>query len=341
MLKVGIFGATGYTGAELVRILVRHSHIKINYLSTNQYIGKKFSEVFPAYRNILDIHCSELKTDDIDIDVAFTALPHHEAYKVVKPLLDRGIKVIDLSADFRLKDYERYKEWYGEHPYFGLTKDAVYGLPELFREEIKKTKLVANPGCYPTSAILPLFPLLKENVIHAEGVIVDSKSGVTGAGRGLSLKTHFCEVYGGFKAYNVTKHRHQPEIEEVLSLSGEKVSVLFTPHLLPIKRGILTTAYGHLKSEIDDAVVFEIYNKYYGSEKFVRIFDEELPSIEGVVGSNYCDIGFRIDRKTELIITVSAIDNLTKGASGQAVQNMNIMCGFPEGEALDLPPLFP
>lgn len=341
MLKVGIFGSTGYTGAELVRILVRHSHIKITYLSTNQYIGKKFSEIFPAYTNILDIYCSELRTEGLDIDVAFTALPHHEAYKVVKPLLERGVKVIDLSADFRFKDYERYKNWYGDHPYFNLTEEAVYGLPELFREKIKQTKLVANPGCYPTSSILPLYPLLKENLINGGGIIVDSKSGVSGAGRGLSLKTHFCEVYGGFKAYNVTTHRHQPEIEEVLSYSKNDVSVIFTPHLLPIKRGILTTIYAHLKCDVDDALVYDIYNKYYGSEKFVRIFKEELPAIESVIGSNYCDIGFRIDKKNGLIIIVSAIDNLTKGASGQAVQNMNIVCDFPEDEALNLPPIFP
>jgi len=340
LLKVGIFGATGYTGAELVRILVRHSHIKISYLSSNQHVGKKFSDVFPAYKDILDLRCSELKTD-IDIDFAFTALPHQEAYKVVKPLMEAGVKVVDLSADFRLKDYERYKNWYGENPYFDLTKEAVYGLPELFRDKIKDTKLVANPGCYPTSAILALYPLLKEGLVYEDGIIIDSKSGVTGAGRGLSLKTHFCEVYGGFKAYNVTKHRHQPEIEEVLSASGKDVSVLFTPHLLPIKRGILTTSYAKLKDLIDDDKVFSIYKTYYGNEKFIRLFTDELPTIEGVVGSNYCDISFRIDKRTKTIITISAIDNLTKGASGQAVQNMNIMCGFPEEEALFLPPLFP
>ncbi len=341
MLKVGIFGATGYTGAELVRILVRHSHIKINYLSSNQYVGKKFSEVFPAYAGVLDLNCSELKTEGLDIDVAFTALPHHEAYKVVKPLLESGKKVIDLSADFRLKDYERYKNWYGEHPYFDLTKEAVYGLPEIFRENIKKARLVANPGCYPTSSVIPLFPLLKEGLVESKGIIIDSKSGVTGAGRSLSLKTHFCEVYGGFKAYNVTKHRHQPEIEEVLAVAEGGVSVLFTPHLLPIKRGILTTTYSRLKIDISEDRIYEIYNKYYGSERFIRIFREELPSVEGVVASNYCDIGVRVDKRTGLVITISAIDNLTKGASGQAVQNMNIMCGFPEEEALLFPPVFP
>lgn len=340
MLKVGIFGATGYTGAELVRLLVRHSHIKLNYLSTNQYVGKSFSDVFPAYKGILDMPCSALTTDNLDIDLAFTALPHHEAYKVVKPLLDSGKKVIDLSADFRLKNYERYKTWYGDHPYFELTKFAAYGLPELFRELIKNSNLVANPGCYPTSAILPLYPLLKEGLIKNDRIIVDSKSGVTGAGRGLSLKTHFCEVYGGFKAYNVTVHRHQPEIEEILS-NVKDVSVLFTPHLLPIKRGILTTTYTTLNLDISEDEVYEIYDKYYGAERFIRIFKDELPTIEGVVGSNYCDIAFRIDKRCNQLVTISVIDNLTKGASGQAVQNMNVMCGFPEEEGLLVPPLFP
>lgn len=342
MLKVGIFGATGYTGAELVRILVRHPYVKITYLSTTQYVGKKYSDVFPAFKEILDLECSALDLENIDFDIAFTALPHHEAYKIVKPLLEKGIKVIDLSADFRLKNYERYKSWYGEHPFFDLTKSAVYGLPELFRNSIKEANLVANPGCYPTSAILPLYPLLKEDIILGNGIVIDSKSGVSGAGRGLSLKTHFCEVYGGFKAYNVTQHRHLPEIEEVLEGVKNDVSVIFTPHLLPIKRGILTTIYAKLKeTELDESGVLKIYKEYYDKERFVRIFTDELPTIEGVVGSNYCDIGFRIDKRSGYIIIISAIDNLTKGASGQAVQNMNIMCNLPEEEGLLLPPLYP
>jgi N-acetyl-gamma-glutamyl-phosphate reductase len=341
LLKVGILGATGYTGAELARLLVRHSHIQITYLSTQQYVGKLFSQVFPAFKDILDLTCKELKVGAIDADIVFTALPHHESFQYVEPLIKAGKKVIDLSADFRLKDYNRYKQWYGEHPHFELTKKAVYGLPELYRKQIKKAKLIANPGCYPTSAIIPLYPLLKEGIINGERINIDSKSGVSGAGRGLSLKTHFCEVYGGFKAYNVTQHRHQPEIEEQLCFSGVSAKVLFTPHLLPIKRGILTTSYAVLKKKITDSDVLAVYKKYYGKEPFVRLFTEELPAIETVTGSNYCDIGFRIDKNTNQIITISAIDNLTKGASGQAVQNMNIMCGFPEDETLNQPPLYP
>lgn len=341
MYKVAIIGSTGYTGAELVRILARHSFIEISYLSTQQYIGKKFSDVFPAFKNICDIELRELNISEIDADIVFTALPHHESYKVVKPLLDRKLRVIDLSADFRFKDYDRYKNWYGEHPAFDLSVNAVYGLPELYREEIKEAKLVGNPGCYPTSAIIPLYPLIKEKVIKGEGIIVDSKSGVSGAGRGLSLKTHFCEVYGGFKAYNVTQHRHQPEIEEQLEKSGENISVLFTPHLLPVKRGILTTTYSTLRGEFTEKDIYEIYDRYYGKEVFVRIFKEELPSIESTVGSNYIDISARVDKNTKKLITISSIDNLTKGASGQAIQNMNIMLGCEESEGLKIIPLYP
>lgn len=341
LYRIGIIGATGYTGAELVRILARHSYIKISYLSTQQYVGKKFSDVFPAFKDICDLELKELNVEEIDADIVFTALPHHESYKVVGPLIKKGCKVVDLSADFRFRDYQRYKSWYGEHPFFDLSKKAVYGLPELYREEIKNAKLIGNPGCYPTSAIIPLYPLLKEGIIEGEGIVIDSKSGVSGAGRGLSLKTHFCEVYGGFKAYNVTQHRHQPEIEENLEKYGKKVSVIFTPHLLPIKRGILTTTYSKISKKINLNDIYEIYKKYYGNEPFVRIFVDELPSIESVVGSNYIDIGVRISENTNHVITISAIDNLTKGASGQAIQNMNIMLGIDEKEGLEIIPLYP
>ncbi|MCX7771400.1 MAG: N-acetyl-gamma-glutamyl-phosphate reductase, partial [Proteobacteria bacterium] len=306
-----------------------------------QYIGKRFSDVFPAFKNVCDVELKGLNIIDIDADVVFTALPHHESYQVVKPLLEKGLKVIDLSADFRFKNHERYKNWYGEHPFFELSKSAVYGLPEIYREEIKKARLIGNPGCYPTSAIIPLYPLLKEGIIDGNGIIVDSKSGVSGAGRGLSLKTHFCEVYGGFKAYNVTQHRHQPEIEEQLESAGEKVSVLFTPHLLPIKRGILTTTYSRIVKDVSENDLYEIYEKYYSMEPFVRIFKDELPSVEAVVGSNFVDMAVKIDKNTKTVITISALDNLTKGASGQAVQNMNLMLGIDEKEGLEIIPLYP
>ncbi len=341
MYKAAIIGATGYTGAELVRILARHSFIELTYLSTQQYVGKRFSDVFPAFRGICDSPLKELNLEDIEADVVFTALPHHESFKVVKPLLDRKLKIIDLSADFRFKSYNRYKTWYGKHPEFHLSERAAYGLPEIFRDEIRGSDLIGNPGCYPTSAIIPLFPLLREGVISGEQIIIDSKSGVSGAGRGLSLKTHFCEVYGGFKAYNVTQHRHQPEIEEQLERAGAGVSVLFTPHLLPIKRGILTTAYSIMKKDVSEEDIYGIYQSWYGKEPFVRILKDELPSVEAVAGSNYIDISVRIDKHTNRLITLSAIDNLTKGASGQAVQNMNIIFNLPEEEGLKIIPLYP
>lgn len=342
-IKVAILGATGYTGAELVRMLVRHFCIELTTLTTRQYVGKKFSQVFPSFTGICDLVCSEYKEpDSMDADLVFSALPHHESAPIVKELIDAGKKVIDLSADFRLKSLEIYKKWYGEHPCFELVDKAVYGLPEIYRNEIKSASIVANPGCYPTSVLLPLYPLIKENIIDLDKIIVDSKSGVSGAGRGLSLKTHFCEVYGGFKAYNVTQHRHQPEIAEQASFfANSSVNIIFTPHLLPIKRGILSTIYTQLRKSLDEKDLIDIYKQYYSKERFIRIFEDELPSIEAVVGSNYCDIGLRINKDTKTIIIVSAIDNLIKGASGQAIQNMNVMSGFPEETALENIPLYP
>lgn len=341
--NVAVLGATGYTGAELVRMLVRHSFIKITALTTRQYVGKKFSEVFPSFTNIIDKTCIEYKSpQDLDAHIVFTALPHHEAASIVKELVENGKKVIDLSADYRFKSELLYKNWYGDHPCFYMTEKAVYGLPEINRDKIKEALIVANPGCYPTSAILPLYPLLKEKVINENKIIIDSKSGVSGAGRALSLKTHFCEVYGSFRAYNVTQHRHQPEIEEQLTFAANNhVNVIFTPHLLPIKRGILTTIYIELNKNLEERDIYEIYEKYYLNEKFIRIFKDELPSIDCVVGSNYCDIGFKMNKEQKVLIIISAIDNLIKGASGQAVQNMNLMIGVDESTALDNLPLYP
>lgn len=342
-IKVAILGATGYTGAELVRMLVRHSYIELTTLTTRQYIGKKFSQVFPSFTGICDLVCSEYKgPESVEAELIFSALPHHESAPIVKQLVDAGKRVIDLSADFRLKSLETYEKWYGEHPCFELVNNAVYGLPEIYREEIKSAVIVANPGCYPTSALLPIYPLIKEGIIECDRIIVDSKSGVSGAGRGLSLKTHFCEVYGGFKAYNVTTHRHQPEIAEQASFfAKEHVEIIFTPHLLPIKRGILSTIYAVLKKNLEENDIYEIYRKYYAKEKFIRIFENELPSIDGVVGSNYCDIGCKVNKNNKTIIIISVIDNLVKGASGQAIQNMNIMLGFPEETAVENIPLYP
>lgn len=342
-IKVAILGATGYTGAELVRMLVRHSFIELTTLTTRQYADKKFSQVFPSFTGICDLVCSEYKNpESIDADLVFSALPHHESAPIVRELVINGKKVIDLSADFRLKSLETYKKWYGEHPCFELVNKSVYGLPEIYRDEIKNAQIVANPGCYPTSALLPLYPLIKESIIDLKKIIVDSKSGVSGAGRSLSLKTHFCEVYCGFKAYNVTQHRHQPEIAEQASFfANSNVEIIFTPHLLPIKRGILSTIYASMKKSLEEKDIYNIYRQYYSQERFIRIFEDELPSIEGVVGSNYCDIGVRINKETKTIIIISVIDNLVKGASGQAIQNMNVMFGFPEETALENIPLYP
>ncbi|MCX7770765.1 MAG: N-acetyl-gamma-glutamyl-phosphate reductase [Proteobacteria bacterium] len=342
-IKVAILGATGYTGAELVRMLVRHSYIELSTLTTRQYVGKKFSQVFPSFTGICDIVCTENNDpDSIDADLVFSALPHHESAPIVGELVKSGKKVIDLSADFRIKSENTYKKWYGDHPCFDLVGEAVYGLPEIYREEIVKANLIANPGCYPTSVLLPLYPLIKEGIIDLNRIIVDSKSGVSGAGRGLSLKTHFCEVYGGFKAYNVTVHRHQPEIAEQASFFAKSpVDIIFTPHLLPIKRGILSTIYVNMKGNFEEKEIYNIYKQYYSKERFIRIFEEDLPTIESVVGSNFCDIGFKVEKNTKTIIIISTIDNLIKGASGQAIQNMNIMFGFPEESSLENIPLFP
>jgi len=342
-IKVAILGATGYTGAELVRMLVRHSFIELTTLTTRQYVGKKFSQVFPSFKGICDLICSEYKNpESIDADLVFSALPHHESAPIVKGLYNAGKRVIDLSADFRFKSLEIYNKWYGEHPCFELADQAVYGLPEIYRDKIKNAQIIANPGCYPTSALLPLYPLIKEGIVDFNRIIVDSKSGVSGAGRGLSLKTHFCEVYGGFKAYNVTQHRHQPEIAEQASFfANSNVEIIFTPHLLPIKRGILSTIYAGMKKDLEEKDIYNIYRQYYSKERFIRIFEDELPSIEGVVGSNYCDIGLKINKETKTIIIISVIDNLVKGASGQAIQNMNVMFGFSEETALENIPLYP
>ncbi len=342
-IKVAILGATGYTGAELVRMLVRHSHIELTTLTTRQYVNKRFSQVFPSFLGICDLVCSEYKgPESVDGDLIFSALPHHESAPIVKQLASAGKRVIDLSADFRFKSLETYEKWYGEHPCFELVSKAIYGLPEIYRKQIKDAQIVANPGCYPTSALLPLYPLLKEGIIELNRIIIDSKSGVSGAGRGLSLKTHFCEVYGGFKAYNVTTHRHEPEISEQASFIAKgRVDVIFTPHLLPIKRGILSTIYAFLVKKVGEKEISDIYKDYYEKERFIRFFEDDLPSIEGVVGSNYCDIGFRINRDNNTIIIVSVIDNLVKGASGQAIQNMNIMFELPEETGIDIIPLYP
>lgn len=343
MLKVAIVGASGYTGLELLRILAIHPEVKVTEATSRQYKGKKISEVFPSLGGFYDA-LSFTEPDDlknIKADIAFSALPHGASQEAVPELLKAGCRVIDLSADFRLHDPAVYKAWYGEHKSESFLKEAVYGLPELHREEIRKAKLIANPGCYPTSAILALAPLSKKVLLKEGSIIIDSKSGVSGAGRNGNLETSFVEVASGFKAYKIGSHRHTPEMEQEISiLAKTKLEITFTPHLLPIPRGILTTAYADINDGHTTADILKMYKEFYKNEPFVRVMDEgRFPDISQVRCSNYCDIGVYSDEKKKKVIIVSVIDNLIKGASGQAVQNMNIISGFKEDTALLTPPV--
>ncbi|MDI6753838.1 MAG: N-acetyl-gamma-glutamyl-phosphate reductase [Thermodesulfobacteriota bacterium] len=345
MTRVGVVGATGYTGLELVRLLLRHSKVKMTALTAERYVGQPIWKVFPSVMKETDLVCQPLEVEPLAqaCDFLFTALPHKAAMDVVPGFIQRGLKVVDLSADFRLTDPKTYEEWYEPHTAPALLKDAVYGIPELHREEIKKTFLVANPGCYPTSIILALAPALKNKLIDHRTIIADSKSGVSGAGRSAVLTSLFTEVSENFKAYKVAEHRHTPEIEQELSrLAGEKVVITFTPHLVPMKRGILSTIYASLEKPYSENEILDIYRNFYANEKFVRIRPPDLlPGTADVLGSNYCDIGLKIDKRNNRLILLSAIDNLVKGASGQAVQNMNLMLGLEESLGLDIVPLYP
>ncbi|MBI5493023.1 MAG: N-acetyl-gamma-glutamyl-phosphate reductase [Deltaproteobacteria bacterium] len=342
MLKTAILGGSGYTGLELLRLLSLHPDTVVIEATSRQHRGKKVSEVFPSLSGFYDRLEFSAPEDfkNIKADFVFSALPHGASQEVVPEVL-KSCRVIDLSADFRIHDAAVYRAWYGEHKSEALLKDAVYGLPELHRAKVKDARLLANPGCYPTGAILALAPLIKAGAADTSSIIVDSKSGVSGAGRGANLDTSFVEVASGFKAYKVGCHRHTPEIEQELSLlSGAGVSVTFTPHLIPVERGILTTAYVKLKKMMSGADLHGLYDEFYGQEKFVRLMPPgRFPDISQVRGSNYCDIGVYADEKKGTAIIVSAIDNLVKGASGQAVQNMNIMAGLKEDTGLQSPPM--
>lgn len=345
MIKVGIIGASGYTGEELARILALHPQVELTVATSRQYAGQKLADIYPNLRRIIDLTVEDVVVDELAAraDLFFTAVPHQTAMGIVPQLLKLGCKVVDLSADFRLHDAAVYEQWYQAHSAPDLLAQAVYGLPELHREAIIKTTLVANPGCYPTSIILALAPLLKAGLIDPETVIADSKSGTSGAGRGAAVGSLFCEVSEGFKAYKVAEHRHTPEIEqEVSELAGRPVVISFTPHLLPISRGILSTIYAKLKPGTESGQVRESYAGFYRQERFVRLCNPgEMPATQYVRGSNFCDIGWKIDPRTGRIVIISAIDNLVKGAAGQAVQNMNLMCGLPEEMGLGTVPLFP
>jgi N-acetyl-gamma-glutamyl-phosphate reductase len=345
MLKVAIVGASGYTGIELLRILYCHPEVAVTCVTSERSAGKPIAGIFPTVRGRCNYILENLDPARVaaKADFIFTALPHKAAMEVVPSFLKLGKKVVDLSADYRFRSHEEYAAWYEPHLNPVLLKKAVYGLPEIRREKIRKADLIANPGCYPTSVILGLAPLLKKGMINLTSVIADSKSGVSGAGRGAKVDSLFCEVHNGFKAYGVATHRHTPEIEQELSLlAGKKMTISFTPHLIPIDRGILSTIYAQLTGAFTTAEILKVYNDFYQGESFVRILPEgDFPSTRHVQGSNFCDIGLVSDQRTGRVVVVSAIDNLVKGASGQAVQNMNIMNGFPENTGLETLPFFP
>lgn len=346
MIKAGIIGATGYAGGELVRILTGHKDAEIKWYGSRSYIDRKYAEVYQNMFQIVDAVCMDDNMEELasQVDVIFTATPQGLCASLVNEEILSKTKIIDLSADFRLKDVKVYEEWYKiQHKAPQFIEEAVYGLCEINREDVRKARLVANPGCYTTCSILTAYPLAKEGLIDMSTLIIDAKSGTSGAGRGAKLPDLFCEVNENIKAYGVATHRHTPEIEEQLGYAaGEKVVLNFTPHLVPMNRGILATEYAKLTKDVSWEDVKAVYDKYYASEKFVRVLDQDVcPETKWVEGSNYVDIGFKIDPRTNRIIMMGAIDNLVKGAAGQAVQNMNLMFGLEESEGLDLVPMFP
>lgn len=343
MLRVGILGATGYAGIETVRILLRHDEVEITRIVSHSYEGKKISELYPNLKGICDIVCTGLDVDDIaaNCDLVFTALPHGASKEVIPSLYEKGLKIIDLSGDFRYDDPKVYEKWYGQpHSDPELLAKAVYGLCELHRDKIKGARLVGNPGCYTTCSITALYPLAKSGFADNHSIIIDAKSGVTGAGRGLALPNMFCECTESMKAYKIATHRHTSEIEQEIShAAGEDVMLSFTPHLAPMKRGILATCYVNLKEDKTAAELVALYKDFYKDEPFIRVYDEgELPEVKHVVGSNYVGIGIAVDERLKRAVIISCLDNLVKGAAGQAVQNMNLICGFDESKGLcDVP----
>jgi len=344
MKKCSVVGATGYTGTELVRLLSDHPRVRLVSVTSRSLAGKRVTDVFPhliSHINGLSFVPPDMETLARESDCVFLATPHGVSADLAAALLarNRDLVVIDLSADFRLKDPDAYAHWYGHpHPHPELLPQAVYGLPELEAAHLKGARLIANPGCYPTSVVLAAAPLVKGGLTDPTSLIADSKSGVTGAGREPTMGTHFPEVNESIKAYGVTKHRHTPEIEQELSsLAGHPLILNFTPHLLPINRGILSTVYAANPKGLSKKELLDVYHEFYKAAPFVRVYDSGLPEIRNVRGSNYCDIGFEVDARTKRFVLVSAIDNLIKGASGQAVQNMNLAFGFPETDGLKAP----
>jgi len=342
MINVGVVGATGYAGAELVRLLSGHPNVQIAVLTSRQYAGERFSDVYPSMAGIVDLVLEAYDPDALAdrADLVFTALPHQLPMDLVPELVEKGLRVVDLSADFRFRDVSRYEATYQPHSAGTYTETAVYGLSEVYTDDIRASNIIGNPGCYPTSVLLPLIPLIRQNWIDLDSIVADAKSGVSGAGRSPSLTTHFCEVQESFKAYKVGSHRHTPEMEEVLETeAGMPVQITFVPHLVPKSRGMLTTLYARLLEKRSDDAVRDLLQEFYQDATFVRIRSTDRPpDTLHVRGTNYCDIGCKIERGGRRLILISAIDNLVKGAAGQAVQNMNIMLGFDQREGLDQVP---
>lgn len=346
MIKAGIIGSTGYAGQELVRLLLQHGDVEIKWYGSRSYIDQKYYDVFHNMFQIVDETCMDDNMEELasQVDVIFTATPQGLCANLVSEDILSKVKIIDLSADFRIKDVNIYEEWYGiKHASPQFIEEAVYGLCEINRDTIKGARLIANPGCYPTCSTLSIYPLAKEGLIDMDTLIIDAKSGTSGAGRGAKVANLYCEVNENIKAYGVATHRHTPEIEEQLSYaSGKDVKLNFTPHLVPMNRGILVTAYASLTKEVTYEEVKAIYDAYYKEETFVRVLDKDVtPETRWVEGSNYVDVNFKIDPRTNRVIMMGAMDNLVKGAAGQAVQNMNLIFGLPETKGLMQVPMFP
>jgi len=346
MIRAGIIGSTGYAGQELVRLLLGHKEVEIVWYGSKSYIDTKYYQVYQNMFRIVEDTCLDDNVKELanSVDVIFTATPQGLCASLVNTDILDKVKIIDLSADFRIKDVSVYEQWYGiTHQNPKLIEEAVYGLCEINREDIKKSRLIANPGCYTTCSILSLYPLVKEGLIDLKTIIVDAKSGTSGAGRSAKTANLFCEVNENIKAYSVASHRHTPEIEEQLSYAaGQEILINFTPHLVPMNRGILVTAYANLLKDVTEDRVISAYQKYYKDEPFIRLLDRgSTPETRWVEGSNYVDIGFKIDTRTNRIIMMGALDNLVKGAAGQAVQNMNLAFGLGETEGLMQVPLYP
>jgi N-acetyl-gamma-glutamyl-phosphate reductase len=346
MKRVGVVGVTGYTGNELMRLLLSHTGVEVTYITSHSYAGERLASVHPHFQGCIDLVCNTFSLEEAmeKTDLIFSALPHGESMEVVPLLNAAGVKVIDLSADFRLADEELYSRWYGKkHGAAHLLGQAVYGLPELYREEIKKANLIANPGCYPTSVILGLAPLAAKRLLDQSSLVVDSKSGTSGAGKVPSQMLHFPECTENFRAYKAAMHQHAPEMEQELGrVCGEEFTFTFVPHLVPMIRGILSTMYLRLKEDLAEEEIRHIYAQYYQGARFVRLLPSGVfPETRNVYGSNFCDVAFKWDDRTKRLIVLTAIDNLVKGAAGQAVQNMNLLLGLPEEEGLRAVPMRP